>query len=84
MTSSHDAGNWERISDFVDRAEFDRCVEWLEGQVAAGVATAVPVTRRYVGATVLPERWYRRERSAKVWRLVWPDPPFRGVFEPVD
>lgn len=84
MMSSHDTSNWERIADFADRAEFDRCLEWLEGQVAAGVATMVPVTKRYVGATVLQERWYRHEISAKVWRLVWPDPPFRGVFAPLE
>ena len=74
---------WERIEQFSDRAEFDRCVQWLHEQVLAGAAREVSVTARYLGATTLEERWYRHLASGAVWRLVGPDPPFRGLFAPV-
>ncbi len=74
---------WERIDDFASRAEFDRFVAWMSAQVDAGSATEVPVTMRYLESTTLIERWYRHSESGQTWRVVWPDPPFRGLFSPL-
>ncbi len=71
---------WEHIGQFLDRAEFDRCAQWLEQQVRAGTAHEVPAAAHYLGANTLEEHWYRHVASGEVWRLVWPDPPFRGLF----
>lgn len=31
----------------------------------------------------LPEKWYRCVHCGTVWRLVEPDPPFRGLWQKV-
>lgn len=32
----------------------------------------------------LAEQWYWSLETQKVWRLVEPDPPFKGLWEPVE
>lgn len=32
----------------------------------------------------LAEQWYKSPETQKIWRLVKPDPPFKGVWEPVE
>jgi hypothetical protein len=74
---------WERISGFNDRTEFNRFLFWIKEQLAKGHAAEVPVQRLYAGSSVLEQKWFCHSVSGKIWRLVWPDPPFSGVFEPV-
>lgn len=62
--------------------DYRRFSDWLDGQLSHGVISDIQVGERYSGATTLEERWIRGE-SGEIWRLVAPDPPFRGVFEKV-
>jgi hypothetical protein len=73
---------WIEIRGFRSMIEYRRFSDWLDGQLSHGVISDIPVGERYSGATTLEERWIRRE-SEEIWRLVAPDPPFRGVFEKV-
>jgi hypothetical protein len=50
--------------------------------VANGTLAEVPVEDRYSGSFMFNEHWFRAPSGA-IWRLVAPDPPFRGVFERV-
>jgi hypothetical protein len=75
---------WERINDFESLYEFDRFVDWMTDQTKAGVAEEVAVHLPYIGATTFREKWFRHVPTGETWRLVWPDAPFRGVFERVD
>jgi len=75
---------WEKISDFRSYSEFERFVEWMDEQVESAVAVELPVERPYIGATTFREKWFRHTATGMTWRLVSPDPPFTGVFEPVD
>lgn len=75
---------WEKISDFQTYSEFERFVAWVEEQVKSGTAEELPVRKPYIGATTFSEKWYRHIASGKIWRLVWPDAPFTGIFEPVE
>ena len=70
---------WEAVDGFTTLAEFRSFERWMLGQVSAGMARQVPVGTPY-GERVLPETWYLHLKSRQVWRLVWPDPPFSGVF----
>jgi len=74
---------WETIRDFRSYWEFERFVVWIEEHVSAGTAEELPVRKPYIGA-MFREKWYRHGASQTTWRLVWPDAPFRGVFEPVE
>jgi hypothetical protein len=32
----------------------------------------------------VPEYWFQCKKCEKIWRLLRPDPPFAGIWEPVD
>lgn len=83
MDSKIAACPWDPIHDFRSYAEFDRFVEWMNTQIASGIAEEISVSSHYIGSTSLSEKWFKHVGSGIVWRLVWPDPPFTGVFEPV-
>jgi len=75
---------WEKIDNFRGIGEFNRFVVWINQQVQSGLAKEVPVKEPYVGASTLNEKWFVHTNSGQLWRLVWPDPPFVGLFELVD
>lgn len=76
-------GAWEKIDGFQSSIEFDRFIQWMSEQVTSNAAREVPVAKAYAGATTLAEKWFMHIESGAIWRLVWPDPPFTGVFEAV-
>lgn len=73
---------WDEIHGFLSPGEFERFRQWIAEAQAEGVLTEVPVSEPYSGSPLFDERWYR-STSGTVWRVVEPDPPFRGVFERV-
>jgi hypothetical protein len=77
---------WEEVDAFISLAEFRSFERWMLGQVSGGLARQVPVASpyRHDGAgpgMVLVEVWYLHLQSRETWRLVWPEPPFDGVFQ---
>ena len=74
---------WDEIDAFQGLNEFQRFERWMAEQVTSNVAEEVPVNQRYAGATTFHERWFKHKSSGMVWRLVNPDPPFAGTFEPI-
>jgi hypothetical protein len=75
---------WERINEFDSLGEFNGFVDWIAEQTKSAAAEEVPVVKPYLGGNTFREKWFRHVRSESVWRLVWPDGPFHGVFEPVE
>ena len=74
---------WEPVESFHSFADYEQLRKQIVEQVNKGSAKERRVTRPYSGLRTLNERWYRCESSQKTWRLVAPDPPFPGIFEPV-
>ena len=74
---------WERITDFDGWSEFDRFEQWLRDQIATKIAEEVPILKPYNEVGGLKEKWFRHNPSSQVWRLIWPEPPFAGLFEKV-
>jgi hypothetical protein len=75
---------WEAIEDFRSLGEFERFEAWMLNQVAQDQAAELPVTHPYLDAPSFAEKWFEHLGSGEVWRLVWPDGPFTGLFERVD
>jgi hypothetical protein len=84
MDNQMSACPWKEISDFQSYSEFERFVLWMDDQVKSAIAEELPVRKPYNGATTFREKWYRHNASGMAWRLVWPDAPFTGVFEPLE
>lgn len=76
---------WEAVDRFQNLVEFRSFERWIAGQVSAGMARQVPVEQAFAGHALVQadviEVWYMHVMSREVWRLVWPDPPFDGVFQ---
>jgi hypothetical protein len=74
---------WEEIHGFSSREEYRRFVQYLEEQTKSGVAREVSVDPRYGKGMIYGGRWLQDAETGAVWRLVPPDLPFRGLWEPV-
>ena len=72
---------WEPIDSFNSLAEYRRFQRWMDDQIASGVASTVAVSKPYSGSELWDEHWYECLEDHRVWRLVGPDPPFRGIFK---
>jgi hypothetical protein len=75
--------NWEEIHGFRSLAEYDRFVRYIEDQVSTGVAWERDVDPHYGKGMIFDGRWFEDIETREVWRLVAPDFPFRGIWEPV-
>jgi hypothetical protein len=74
---------WEEIHGFVSPGEYVRFVSYLEEQVASGVAREYPADPLYGKGMIYGGRWFQDTETGAIWRLLPPDPPFRGLWEPV-
>jgi len=74
--------HWDEIHGFRSLDEYERFRDWLDQMIERGRAREIEVGERY-GSPYFEERWVRQEWTGAVWRLVGPEPPFRGVFLPV-
>ncbi len=73
---------WEEIYAFRSLLEYKNFENWMEQQIQAGKAEETEVKKHFSDAT-FEERWFKHCSSGIIWRLVEPDPPFRGTFEQV-
>jgi hypothetical protein len=74
--------DWDEIHGFASPGELERFRRWIASALDEEALIEIPVEEPYSGSPMLDEHWYRAA-SGSVWRLVAPDPPFRGVFERV-
>lgn len=74
---------WEEIHGFTSPGEFRRFLKYVERQVASGTAEELPANPLYGKGMICGGRWFRDVETGAIWRLVAPDPPFRGLWEPV-
>ena len=75
--------NWERIGEFSSLRDYNSFQKWLDEQIASGLAAQVPVQSPYSGSSLWEEHWYQCLSDHQIWRLVAPDPPFKGIFTPI-
>jgi hypothetical protein len=74
---------WEEVHGFASPGEYKRFVQYIEGQVASGAAKELPADPLYGKGMISDGRWFQDVKTGAIWRLVAPDPPFRGLWEPV-
>jgi hypothetical protein len=74
---------WQEVHGFSSLSEFTRFVSCIEAQVRAKRAEEVPVDPDYSAGEIYGGRWFKDLESQRLWRLVAPDYPFRGLWEPI-
>ena len=83
MASNLTHCHWQPIDGFANDAEFDSFCHWVRTIIAAQEMRKVPEERLYQGIESLKEEWSQHTGSKTLWRLVYPDGPFRGLLEQV-
>ena len=74
---------WEEIHGFSSPGEYERFLEYIQEQIRTGRVQEIPIDPSYGPVLLFGGRWLRHSSSGEVWRLIPPDPPFYGVWEPV-
>lgn len=75
---------WEEIHGFSSPDEYRRFVCHIEQELDAAIVEELPPDMNYGQGEIYGGRWLRHTASGRVWRLVPPDFPFRGLWEPLD
>jgi hypothetical protein len=73
----------EEIHGFISPGEYRSFVDFVEGHVKAGNLKEVPADPKYGRGEIYGGRWFKDTRTGETWRLVPPDYPFKGLWEPV-
>jgi hypothetical protein len=71
------------IHGFTSPGEYDRFVEFIARQLQIGTLVEVPADANYGAGQIWGGRWFRVAHNGQVWRLVSPDFPLQGLWEPV-
>jgi hypothetical protein len=74
---------WEEIDGFHNPDEFIRFVHHIEDFVCSGAAEEIKPDSNYGKGEIYGGRWFRNYETGEIWRLVPPDFPFEGLWEPV-
>jgi len=74
---------WGEIHGFRSPAEYQKFVLYMESQVQAGYAKEIFSDPGYQKGLVFGGRWFVDVDSGEKWRLIPPDFPFLGVWEPI-
>jgi hypothetical protein len=75
--------DWPSINDFISIGEFERFENFIDDQRRQGFLDEVPVGKLYAGPN-LKERWFKCSKCRRIWRLVYPEFSFRGLWELID
>lgn len=83
MSNQHAAAGWEEIHGFSSLGEYKRFTSYIEQQIVDGLSRELPADPLYGKGMIYGGRWFQDVDTGEVWRLIPPDIPFRGLWEPV-
>jgi hypothetical protein len=75
--------DWNELDFFYSLREYQRFQDWIQEEINAGRARAIRIPWGAGWGNAWDERWYQCTACRQRWRLVGPDPPFRGIFKKV-
>lgn len=75
---------WQEIHGFESPGEYARFERYIAEQVARGHAEELDADPEYGRGEVFGGKWFKDTDTGEVWRLVPPDFPFKGIWEPVE
>ena len=79
--SSSNCG-WTIVEGFESDEQYAQLSNRLGEQLRSGLAKEERVSKPYSGVE-WEEHWYRCLDTKQTWRLIAPDPPFKGLFKPI-
>jgi len=76
--------DWAPIDRFESLGHYEEFLARITEQVSEGNVRVIPVDPAKGWGSAWDEHWYQCLPSNEIWRLVSPEPPFRGVFKKLD
>jgi hypothetical protein len=73
----------EEIHGFSSLIEFNDFVKYINNLIDGGLVEEIAVNPNYGAGLIYGGRWFRCKECKEIWRLINPDPPFRGLWERV-
>ena len=83
MISNSNSFSWNSIDKFSSPLEYEKFAKWINEECARGNAKEVTVKKNYLDSNLFNEKWFMHEKKKKLWRLVAPTFPFKGIFEEI-
>lgn len=77
------SGKWYPIRGFETPSEYRCFVQYIEARIHDGTVVEMAVDPACGVEGIYGGRWFRENATRRTWRLVEPDFPFRGIWEPV-
>ncbi len=71
------------LRGFLSPLHYDSFLKDIESQLRSGLICEVRVDPDYGPGEIYGGRWFKKNDTGEIWRLVPPDFPFRGLWEPV-
>jgi hypothetical protein len=75
---------WYPIRGFETPSEYRRFVQHIESCIRDGIIVEVTTDLAYSDGEIYGGRWFQDIATSRTWRLVAPDFPLRGLWEPVN
>jgi hypothetical protein len=75
---------WVPIQHFDSLRHYEDFLKSINADMDSGSVRQKPLDSKRAWGTAWDEKWFECVENGEVWRLVAPDPPFRGVFKPVE
>ena len=75
---------WQPVVHFGSLQEYEDLLKSIGAQVASGAASDKALDSTRAWGSAWDEKWFQCVETGEVWRLVGPDPPFRGIFKPLE
>ena len=72
------------IRGFSSPSEYERLCAFLARLIDSKVLIETSIDPNYGPGEVYGGRWFEDSATHEVWRLIPPDYPFKGVWEPVN
>lgn len=73
----------EEIQGFDSPLRHRQFAQVVVACLAAGTAVELEVDPAYMAGEIAGGRWFKDTGTGRIWRLVGPAEPFRGVWEQV-
>ena len=74
---------WEEIHGFVVPSEYNRFIKYLERQIHNNEVEEIEIDLNYGFGEIYGRRWFKHITTGEIWRLIAPDFPFKGLWEPI-
>jgi hypothetical protein len=74
---------WEEIHGFTVPSEYNCFIKYIEKQIHNNEVEEIEINPDYGFGEIYGGRWFKYLVTGEIWRLIAPDFPFKGLWEPL-